>query len=556
MVAKISPSVNLMDFANWYTYPAGSGIPVTDVANVCYNNGILYANVNFKGVYYFNGATWSLILPLWAAIPNLTSSNNKLTVCHYKEVITFTDPSTYSIIADTNIKDPVEALYDKNDQLWVATTLRGLIKYTNSTAKEIHPFGPSSQNSFNLLYRDGKILSLAGGYTSDLLFTFYGAEFYSFTEDNFWKTYNRGVMPILNGAFDLVYSSYNPVNGNTYISSYINGLFVLSANNTLSLLTNGNCPLPTNVSGGTSCTGTAVDAQGNIWVCNKLLSSSPAITVLKPNHTLLKNISFPISGEANNILFDDLGNTWFIIRDYLGNHGLLVQKKDGSFVNLSSYLPSNKVNCIEKDLKGSIWIGTEKGIAICYDPTVVTQITTPIFDGFPLLYERNIQAIEIDGGNRKWIGTNDGLWLFNDDATEVELFLEDENSPLPSSNIADIEIHDLSGEVFISTEAGTVSYKGDATLGAEAHDSIHVFPNPVLPSFSGKVGIQGLTTDAEVKITDMYGTLIFQSKAEGGMVAWNVKDYNGVRAKTGVYLIFSSTPDGTNGLVGKIAVIE
>ncbi|MCU0428541.1 MAG: T9SS type A sorting domain-containing protein, partial [Cytophagaceae bacterium] len=88
------------------------------------------------------------------------------------------------------------------------------------------------------------------------------------------------------------------------------------------------------------------------------------------------------------------------------------------------------------------------------------------------------------------------------------------------------------------------------------HESILVFPNPVKPGFNGLVGIQGLTTDAEVKITDVYGNLVFQCKAQGGTASWNVKDYNGVRAKTGVYLIFSSNADGTDGMVGKISVVE
>nr|MCU0429435.1 hypothetical protein [Cytophagaceae bacterium] len=499
MSARLSNQINLLDFSNWYTYPATAGIPVTDVSAVCFNNGILYANVNFKGVYYFNGSSWSLGISLWDRIPRLSSSQGKLTICHYFEIITFTAPSNYSIIADTNLLFPEEAIYDEAGQLWVASSYRGLIKYKDNKVNSIHPYSPWSQSIFHLNYYNNKIIASAGGYSSDMLFTYREAEFYEF-ENNVWTTTNRRTNSILSNKSDVNFSIYNPVNKKLYFSSYTDGVIVKDENGTINFLNPSNSPLPESVISGKACvTGTAVDAQGNIWFCNKLLAGNKSITILKPDHTLLKHISFPISGEANFILQDDVGNVWIIIRDYLGNKGLLVQKKDGSFVNLTTLLPAEQVLCIEKDKKGSIWIGTTKGIAICYDPNTPTQITTPIFDGFPLLYERSISCIEIDGGNRKWVGSNNGLWLFNDDATEVIHYFDMSNAPMPSSTIIDLEINDITGEIFISTELGTISYRSDATLGAEKHESILVFPNPVKPGFNGLVGIQGLTTDAEVK---------------------------------------------------------
>jgi hypothetical protein len=52
------------------------------------------------------------------------------------------------------------------------------------------------------------------------------------------------------------------------------------------------------------------------------------------------------------------------------------------------------------------------------------------------------------------------------------------------------------------------------------------------------------------------GKLIWQTQANGGTASWNVRDYNGRRASTGIYLVFAATADGSDREVGKIAVVE
>jgi hypothetical protein len=83
-----------------------------------------------------------------------------------------------------------------------------------------------------------------------------------------------------------------------------------------------------------------------------------------------------------------------------------------------------------------------------------------------------------------------------------------------------------------------------------------VFPNPVRPGYAGQVGITGLPQDAIVKITDISGALVFQTKAAGGMVAWDLKDLKGRRVRSGVYLAFSASPDGRQSCLSKIAVVN
>ena len=62
--------------------------------------------------------------------------------------------------------------------------------------------------------------------------------------------------------------------------------------------------------------------------------------------------------------------------------------------------------------------------------------------------------------------------------------------------------------------------------------------------------------NALVKITDLSGALVYEVKANGNTASWNLRDYNGKRVQPGVYLILSSSDDGTQNFSCKIAVLE
>lgn len=76
-------------------------------------------------------------------------------------------------------------------------------------------------------------------------------------------------------------------------------------------------------------------------------------------------------------------------------------------------------------------------------------------DGYAqyLLETEYVNVIAIDAANRKWFGTaNGGVFLMSADGTKQLQNFNTENSPLPSNNVTEIAINDVSGEVFIATE--------------------------------------------------------------------------------------------------------
>jgi hypothetical protein len=235
------------------------------------------------------------------------------------------------------------------------------------------------------------------------------------------------------------------------------------------------------------------------------------------------------------------------------------------FFSTANGLPDNQIYELVKDRRGYIWAATIKGVAYFGDPAgpfasdagfIQPDVLRGEGAGFKTLYSEAVRAMAVDGGDRKWFGTDNGLWLFNPDATEALLHFTTANSPLPSNRIVGVKVNDKTGEVWVATDAGVVSYRGSATVTEGEPNCTAVFPNPVRPDFTGVVGITGLANNALVKITDVAGHLVYATKANGGAVTWNMTNPDGKRVRSGMYLVLSSDADGKNGCVSKVAVLS
>ena len=266
-------------------------------------------------------------------------------------------------------------------------------------------------------------------------------------------------------------------------------------------------------------------------------------------------------GTPGLLVFDDNGtptdNT-----DDKSNFFTLLRNARGEALNVSAFY------CMAEDLNGEVWLGTDHGPVICSSPEAAIKdpqkffgsvIVRPNDDGSNgvFLDSEQIKAIAVDGGNRKWLGTgSSGIFLVNPTGTETIQHFTTENSPLLSNHIQSIAIDHKTGEVFIGTDKGIISYLGDATQGSPDYFDVYAFPNPVRPDFDGSVTITGLIADSNVKITDLNGNLIYQAKSAGGQVTWNCRSHKGQRVATGIYLVLASTAQGAESVVTKIAVVK
>ena len=173
-------------------------------------------------------------------------------------------------------------------------------------------------------------------------------------------------------------------------------------------------------------------------------------------------------------------------------------------------LPHIFVRSIAKDKDGAIWVGTDKGVAVIYNPGNVF-VSGANFDAQKVILQQDgynqylleteiVTSIAIDGANRKWFGTySGGAFLMSADGTHQIHNFNKDNSPMPSNSIVSIAIDDLTGEVFFGTDKGIISYRSDATEGNDFCSDYYVFPNPIRHEYNGPIAIRGLVENADVK---------------------------------------------------------
>jgi hypothetical protein len=255
----------------------------------------------------------------------------------------------------------------------------------------------------------------------------------------------------------------------------------------------------------------------------------------------------------------DDNNTIDDVSDDKFYHSSKFVDQQGTDIKASTY------SCFAEDLNGIVWVGTDNGpISFSSAEQVGEGVCNRIIStdqygyGYYLLEGQKITTIAVDGSNRKWIGTTVGGVFVVDNSGEtvnVENF-NTSNSYLISDNITSIAINNETGEVFIGTDRGLVSYMSDAIRGLPDYSNVYAYPNPVKPANNNQVVITGLMSNSTIKITDLAGNLIKQGTSMGGQYTWNCTNLSGSIVKAGIYLVFAALPDGSQGVVTKIMVIK
>lgn len=577
---------NLSDFNNWRKNSAFEiGLNANSkFENIAYFDGNIYAttsdSANNDVVIIYENNAWRIYSAPSKKIEHLHLSYNSLFVVLDDQVNIIKNDSTTEIITQ-NISNPKHAIYDKNGNVWVADFNKDLLKYNNTSfVQQIDPNGPRTANNFKLIQNNDDLCVVPGGYYASMAPMWNSDGVFFYRENSTWD-YNS--VSELGNTYDIVTAAFNPNNRNeVYLGSWNGGVIKLDNNNFVEKYNyqNTNGALDTisfaNTNGRIRVSDLKFDKNGNMWGLSSLVQNSLFVKT-KSNNWYSFNFKGVdgSSSEFKDLVIDNYGQKWGIIK----NAGLFVYDDKGTIDNQnddeiqlinknigSGNLPSLEVYSLAVDLEGEIWVGTDKGIAVFYSAELVfsgenydaQQILIQQGEyGQYLLDTETINCIEIDGNNRKWIGTNGaGVFLLSDDGTNEIHHFTTENSPIFSDNIIDIAINEISGEVFIGTEKGIISYRSDATKGFDAHKNVLVFPNPVKENYTGKIAIRGLVNNANVKITDINGNLVFESFANGGQAIWNGKNQSGNRASTGVYLVFSSNIDGEETMVSKILFIH
>jgi len=558
LAASLDPSINILDFNNWKSFSEPSG----EIISITNSNNQLYIAESQGSLYEYVLGIWEEQAVLQGdSFVKISPSLQGLLIITEDRIWRFTDDTLTSI--DDNLVTKVSSiLEDEENIIWIADQTNGLIKHITPNATEsIIPSGPFSDNSFHTAYIQNKIYVLSGGISDNDTPFDRNVGFYQF-DNGLWENFNEaGVGTIIPQAKDLNDITFNPKTNQLAIASFQDGILLVNDDNTTEVvgqLTPGSSLLSDEIPG-------VVYANDGIWILNYGQDKSvhhwgddglwQSFTL---NNTATKYPLDIIVAENNDKwmrLSPSFGGGLFVFNEETGKQRLL------NNVANNGGLPASDVYAVAEDLDGLIWVGTSRGVAYFsssrnIDTNNAVDAITPRVDLVPLLRDEKITVITVDAGNRKWIGTENGVWLFDETGEREINHFNINNSPLLSNAILSISIDSNNGEVFFATDQGLVSYRGTATASVETHQSVKIFPNPITRDFNGLVAISGLANNAIVKITDIAGKLIRQMTANGGTATWNVADYNGNRAATGVYLVFSATEDGEDTFEGKLAVVN
>jgi ligand-binding sensor domain-containing protein len=475
------------------------------------------------------------------------------------------------------IDRPLHAIEDQNGNVWFADLFQSyrVLNNGSQTCERIEVNSPRTHNISRLHLSGNELWIATGGLADNFNYLFQPDGFLSF-RNSFWDSYNLFNRPALDGLYDFIDVAVHPVTGHVYASSFLDGLVYFDReefrvyNDTNSTLNNA-----VGDASRTRVGGVAFDAEGNTWIANH--AATEPISVWKTDGSWQ---SYRPTCNANQLYrptIDNNGVLWFIITSpeagiLLFDPGNLDDPSDDRCRIISSgnsNLPSNLVNCITRDRNGDIWVGTDKGVVIfeCGQNVFNAEICQGSLRrveqdefGAYLFETENVRAIAADGANRKWFGTTNGLFVQSPTGEFPVAFFNESNSPLIDNNVSSLAIHPETGEVYIGTNKGLMKLRAEATEGGIVNTREPlVFPNPVRPEYQGPIAIKGLARDADVKITDINGQLVYQTRALGGQAIWDGLDYNGRRPNTGVYLVFSTStqrPDIPDAVVAKIVFIQ
>ncbi|UYZ57717.1 type IX secretion system anionic LPS delivery protein PorZ [Hymenobacter latericus] len=582
---------NLLDFNNWRGYPGFGPRPGNPYRNVVAHQGKVFAGINNDNLYRAVGAGLVSLGFGAADFRSLRSSGAGLLVAEptIVNVLNTRTNSRYQLKATAfaDIRDAVRAV---SGPVYVADFRNGLVRIdaNGQNAQSFVSNAPPTTAAFNIL-TDGAtrtVTVFTGGYQENYLQFGSRNGFYQYDADGRWTSFNAQTLPANQypNLLDLSRGTRTP-DGTLYVASYGQGLLQWKGPGEFRVFGLGNSPLRSGITDPQDpnlplfvrVTDVATDPDGNVWVVNRWgrndvqgVTNFPGLFKFTPaTNTWQAAQAFPGSGNLERLVFDDLGHAW-VSRDRRSSPGLVAYDPETGrhrSIAIASYnLPAVNVHDLAKDRNGDIWAATDAGVAVYSNPGQVFDADAPDFArpvvrrgegrGNELLYAEVVKAIAVDGANRKWFGTDNGLWLFSPDGDEGLLHFTTDNSPLPSNRIVDVAVDDYTGEVWVATDGGLVSYRGSATVTEGKVECAKVFPNPVRADFSGQVGISGLANNAEVKITDITGTLVYQTRATGGTVVWNLTDYNGRRVQSGVYLVLTADAHGKNGCISKVAVLS
>lgn len=321
--------------------------------------------------------------------------------------------------------------------------------------------------------------------------------------------------------------------------------------------------------------GFALDSQNNIFVSFGFNDGKPSVAIYdkSADNFIIKRLDLSSDAIQKPILHENMlwiplpkTNTFWVY-DYK-NAANLSDDTDYILKEANGFSGSTAGTLsVAIDKSGDAWIGTDNGLRILSN--AATEIKTPEPKVNPIVIEQNglgeelfrdsqILQIEVDAGDYKWVSVDGGgvYYLSSDGQRTIKHFTK-ENSPLPTNSVTDIKVDKKTGKVYFVTYNGIVAYQSDVADVTSNFGDVVVYPNPVVHSnFKGKVTIKGLAEKTNIRIADAAGNVVHSAVARGGYYEWDLNNQKGTRVASGIYFVLMTNEDGSDKATAKIGVVN
>lgn len=505
----------------------------------------------------------------------ITAYNNLLSVA--------TNKTTHFFNQNLNLTKSLDIIYgryavtDDDESVYIAAEYLGFFKVNDGSEPfNIAVDGPRFNTTGQIKTKGEHVWVGSGGpyniYKDGAAHNFYNEN---------WRTLSSGYTEGLQNVGNIYTYAFEPGNDNhVYASSYAHGIFEI--NNYEVVASHKWQDVPAFKQAIDSiyqvrAMGLDFDKNGALWTVMESTSQPVFVKRKGEDWEQLTNLSSDLLRNKDEkwrgVLVTKTNQIWLLNLQ----HGIVVLQEDSEGnIREKQFTIRNQdgdnltqAYCMVEDNDGNVWVGTNKGPIVF--STSNNLFDDPDFHGNQIKLNRNddsgladyllnyekINDIAVDGGNRKWLATeSSGLFLVSSDGEETLHQFTEDTPEMISNSVISVGVQEKTGEVFISTAEGLIAFMGRATEGGQTFSNVYVYPNPIRPEYNGDITISGLVENASVKITDISGNMVYDTRSLGGQAVWNGRNYNGDRVKTGVYLVFLTNEDGSSTQVTKLVFIH
>ncbi len=548
---------NLNAPQSWNVFLTSNGLPSNDVSSFTLFNKFLYA-ATYGGLAMFNGSNWQVIDGTSGKnIVSLKSTENYLYFITTNELYRLSKENILELIPNS-YQTNFSSLHLKNDEIYIGTTSKGIIKLVNNNWALIFPVGPFVNNFMGLAIDEvGDLWAGTGTLPGFGFVRFDGKKWFHYNVDNYPQ---------------LLFSTYYQVNigrnNSKWVSNWGRGVALLNNQNEIVNVFNKWNGLP--ITAGVADTdyvvvaGVVTDKIGNAWINVRTGRGDTLLAIYKTDSTF-SYVKSPYSFISTGITIDDNQTKWmstgsngsglYFYNENRRINGMLPNSNWGRITKANG-LSSDNISVVAIDNNNEIWAGTlDAGISIIFDAlNPLNRIAQ-----YNPLRDQKINDILVDPLDQKWVATSKGVYLLSPDGVAIiaEYTVKNTNGKLLDDNVLSITMNKKTGVIYFGTDKGLSTLQTSSISPQAVFEKILISPNPYLIPSDHPIVIDGLVRNSTLKILSIDGALVKEIITPGGRVGfWDGKDKNENYVSSGIYILVAYSEGGNQIGYGKIAIIK